>query len=133
MDRLTSEQLRDLTRIMDARYQSEMDELRAISERSRDARGQALRDGRPADELDAALAEIFLATESALVRQNAQDMRDIIAARTRLAAGTYGTCIECGANIGYRRLLAYPTAKRCIDCQRDHEHLRERQGGRRMS
>ncbi len=38
-----------------------------------------------------------------------------------MADGRYGVCVDCGAEIGYEPLLAYPTAKRCIACQRQHE------------
>jgi len=48
-------------------------------------------------------------------------LRDIKAARERLSAGTYGICTDCGEPITYERLLAYPTAKRCIHCQRLRE------------
>ena len=29
--------------------------------------------------------------------------------------------IDCDTDIAYQRLVAYPTAKRCIECQRDRE------------
>ena len=59
------------------------------------------------------------------------DVRDILAARLRMNAGTYGTCVDCGEAIGYQRLLAYPTAKRCIACQREHESELGARVGRR--
>ena len=39
----------------------------------------------------------------------------------RLAAGSYGTCIDCGKEIGFARLQAYPTARRCIACKQVYE------------
>lgn len=38
------------------------------------------------------------------------------AALTRIAAGTYGTCTNCGENIPLARLAAQPTATSCITC-----------------
>ena len=35
----------------------------------------------------------------------------------RINAGTYGTCSNCGATIGEKRLQAVPWAPFCIDCQ----------------
>jgi RNA polymerase-binding protein DksA len=34
----------------------------------------------------------------------------------RIEKGTYGTCSECGKQIGLKRLEARPIATRCIDC-----------------
>jgi RNA polymerase-binding transcription factor DksA len=56
-----------------------------------------------------------------MISQDIQDVRDINTARERLSAGTYGICADCGEAIAYERLLAYPTAKRCIHCQRLYE------------
>jgi len=36
---------------------------------------------------------------------------------TRLDNGTYGTCTNCGATIGDKRLAAVPWTPYCIDCQ----------------
>ena len=52
------------------------------------------------------------------------EVRDIVAAEARLAAGRYGICIDCGEPIGYQRLHAYPTAKRCLLCQRHRKKTR---------
>jgi len=38
------------------------------------------------------------------------------AALARVAAGTYGTCEDCGRAIAPGRLEARPAARRCIDC-----------------
>ena len=51
----------------------------------------------------------------------ARELRQIQKARKRLADGDINECIECGDDIGYRRLQAYPVATRCIYCQTQHE------------
>ena len=56
-------------------------------------------------------------TEFAINEHETAELGDIEAALERLDAGTYGQCSECGAIIPPARLNAYPTAKRCIDCQ----------------
>lgn len=121
MAHLTPEQIQHLDEIMDARWTREIAEINAVAARSRDERRQEVIAGRAADRLDEALAEVAQSTDYAIVRQNIADVRDIVAARKRLAAGTYGVCTDCGAEIAYERLLAYPTAKRCIRCQQEHE------------
>jgi len=45
-----------------------------------------------------------------------QEVQRIDAALERLAAGAYGTCVDCGAAIGVKRLKALPWAVRCTDC-----------------
>jgi DnaK suppressor protein len=35
----------------------------------------------------------------------------------RIADGSYGLCLICGARIPAARLHAQPTAERCVDCQ----------------
>lgn len=32
--------------------------------------------------------------------------------------GTYGKCIECGKSIPVERLIAFPTASKCMECKR---------------
>jgi RNA polymerase-binding transcription factor DksA len=50
-----------------------------------------------------------------------QELRDIDAARARLKNHSYGICMSCGDDIGFERLRAYPTAKRCLPCQQQRE------------
>lgn len=123
---LSQEQIDVLRQRMDERRAREISEIRSVAERAQDERLQAALAGREADPSDEALKEAAELADYAIVRQNIQDVRDIDAAYRRIAAGTYGECIVCGGDIGYDRLLAYPTAKRCIGCQREHEDRRAR-------
>jgi RNA polymerase-binding transcription factor DksA len=41
-------------------------------------------------------------------------------------------CVDCGASVGYERLEAYPTAKRCLACQQAHEKTRGSMGPSRL-
>lgn len=122
MATLTQAQIRHLSQLMDERYERERKEIAAVTQR---VRGQ-LDEGVPADWDDAALTKSDLASDDAVIRQDGADMRDILAARERLSAGVYGICTDCGEAIAYERLLAYPTAKRCIGCQRLHEQDKAR-------
>ena len=40
----------------------------------------------------------------------------------KLDANTFGECEDCAEQIGVKRLLANPIAKRCIDCQTKREN-----------
>lgn len=121
MTTLSTEQVAHLTTMMDERFAQELDEIRAVATRSRDERAQEALTGTLADRADQVLSEIATAADYAIVRQDIEDVRDIVAARRRLASGHYGVCVDCGEAIAYERLLAYPTAKRCIACQREYE------------
>lgn len=48
--------------------------------------------------------------------RRAGELRRIAAALVRLEAGEYGWCVECGEEIGDRRLEVDPAAARCRDC-----------------
>lgn len=49
------------------------------------------------------------------------ELRDIEDARERMADGSYGACEECGRDIPVQRLLAQPSARRCVTCQEKFE------------
>jgi len=42
----------------------------------------------------------------------------------RLSAGTFGSCIRCGLDVGIERLRARPAAELCISCARDADARR---------
>ena len=41
----------------------------------------------------------------------------VVAAMNRIEAGTYGTCLRCGQQVGAERLVAMPAAGLCIECK----------------
>jgi DnaK suppressor protein len=45
-----------------------------------------------------------------------QEIHQIRGALKRIAEGTYGVCVQCGADIDPKRLKALPIAARCISC-----------------
>ena len=53
-----------------------------------------------------------VAAHSGLQRERDQ----IRKARAALQAGTYGTCEQCGGDIGAARLEARPASTRCVRC-----------------
>jgi DnaK suppressor protein len=48
-------------------------------------------------------------------------LEEIDAALKRIDVGTYGICVNCGAQISPERLEAMPWATLCIDCKRKEE------------
>ena len=49
--------------------------------------------------------------DTALVDRQINEMREL----------EFGDCIDCGNEIGFERLLAYPSAQRCVQCQGQYE------------
>lgn len=77
--------------------------------------------GQVTDMEDAALADLVVDLDLADIDRDVEEIRDIDAALMRIAAGRYGVCIDCDEAIAVERLHAYPTAKRCYDCQQRYE------------
>lgn len=74
------------------------------------------------DEGDAATADLLVDIDHALIGRQLEELDDIRAACERMRKRRYGVCIDCEQDIGFERLSAYPTAKRCTRCQNVHEH-----------
>lgn len=127
---LNQDQIDVLRRMMEERRAREIAEIRSVAQRANDEHLQAVLTGREADRADEALRNAAQLAEYAIVHQDIEDVRDIDAAFQRINAGTYGECISCGEDIGYERLIAFPTAKRCISCQRELERQRALREGR---
>jgi DnaK suppressor protein len=70
---------------------------------------------------DQSIADVAADTTHAELDRDLIELRELDAARRRLAEGSYGLCVDCGADIDLERLRAWPGAARCIDCQRRHE------------
>ena len=77
--------------------------------------------GRVHDAGEESVAELVISTNFATLDREASELREVESALERLRAGRYGQCIECGGEIDRERLLANPTAQRCIECQTRRE------------
>ena len=56
-------------------------------------------------------------------QRDQQELMAVDAARGRIADGSYGVCVDCGAPIPVERLKAQPTALRCVACQSRYEKV----------
>jgi RNA polymerase-binding transcription factor DksA len=72
---------------------------------------------------DEALASTEQDFNHVLHERYLRELHEIEAVRRRLSAGEADRCMECGEEIGYERLLAYPFATRCVDCQARREQF----------
>jgi DnaK suppressor protein len=82
----------------------------------------------PGDSGDESLANTLADFNMARLDRHVQGLRDIEAAFLRIRNGEYGVCIDCGEDIGFTRMQAYPTAKRCIACQQQRERQHAQEG-----
>ena len=127
MKHLNGRQIEELTMQLNAR-------TRALGARVREELAasdmQHYRDlaGVVTDTADEALASALVDFDTAIIDRQVTELRDIEAARERMKAGTYGICIDCGDAVAYERLVAYPTAKRCVRCQQQRERSYAHQG-----
>jgi RNA polymerase-binding protein DksA len=118
---LTKTQRSKLARKLDEQYASLLEEVRDALEKSENQQYVELIDRAPADSGDQATGDALADLNLAIIDRHVREIRDIEATRARIADGSFGNCTDCGGDIGYERLLAYPTAKRCFACQRQHE------------
>lgn len=120
MSALSPSERDTLARMLAERKEALRGEIRAGLRRMRVEGYEDLLSG-TSDAGDRSVAKLLTDVTNAEVVRDAGELQDIFGAETRLAAGTYGTCIDCGLPIPYGRLVAYPTAKRCLHCQQIHE------------
>lgn len=59
--------------------------------------------------------------DTALVDRQINEMRELEISLKYLSELEFGDCIDCGNEIGFDRLIAYPSAQRCIQCQSQYE------------
>ena len=71
-----------------------------------------------------AVADLLVDLNMAEISREVQELRDIEGAVQRLTLGTYGVCLTCQEPIAPQRLESFPTAKRCLSCQRRYEETR---------
>src|SRR6266850_1429622 len=94
--------------------QNQTRELQRLIERRREALVAELRE-------DAARTREHPYLEQADLTRDLEEFRALEAARQRLKDGGYGICIDCGTDIDFPRLKAFPAAPRCIQCQERYE------------
>ena len=56
------------------------------------------------------------ARDAALLDRTERTLAELVAARRRLADGTFGRCQRCGGPIPTARLCARPEARHCVPC-----------------
>ncbi len=120
MAQLTADQLQHLRELLDEQEADVRKEYAVQRGRAAEAQSAHQFD----EDLDRGEESVALAqsdVDSAIEEHLRRELNQINYARQRLNDGSFGTCVDCGAHIGYSRLRAYPTATRCVSCQSRHE------------
>lgn len=132
MATLTPSQLDQLTRKLKENYQALLREVREELDNSGNQHRIDLLNNEPGDTGDESLANALADFNLTILDRHIDGMRDIEAALQRVKNGEYGVCIDCGDDVGFGRLQAYPTAKRCIVCQEQREKHYAQEGRPKM-
>jgi len=77
--------------------------------------------GQVHDLADESVADLLGDVNVTVMGHLISELRETEAALQRISTGSYGLCEDCGKDIPYSRLQAYPTARRCIADQERHE------------
>ncbi|BCB27836.1 conjugal transfer protein TraR [Sulfurimicrobium lacus] len=128
MKTFTVEQSQQLEEVLKQRYQQLLDEVRAELAGSGEQHFADFAESGGSDEGDESMADALADIAAARADRQINEMRDIEAARKRLKQGEFGICIDCAEAIVIARLLAYPTALRCVRCQQIHEKTHASEG-----
>jgi len=125
---LTKTQHSRLEHLLDKQYDELLEQVRSALEQSENQQYIELIDRAPADSADQAVGDALADLNLAIIDRHVLELRDIEAARVRIREAGFGICVDCSDEIGFERLLAYPTAKRCFNCQRQHEKTYAHEG-----
>lgn len=120
MTRLSDEQLNILRHLLNAertRLRGEIRDHLLVTDREQygDLAGQVHDAG------EESVADLLTDVNVAVMGRLIIELREAEAALERINAGGYGLCEDCGIDIPYARLQAYPAARRCIEHQEQHE------------
>jgi RNA polymerase-binding protein DksA len=132
MPALSPSQLDQLTEKLNDNYQVLLREVREELENSGNQHRIDLLNQEPGDTGDESLANALADFNLTILDRHIDAMRDIEAALQRIRNGEFGVCIDCGEDVTFPRLMAYPTAKRCIICQEQREKRYAQEGHPKM-
>jgi len=117
---LNRRQIIELAYALNTRRNELLAEIRNDVERVR-AEPYASVAGATPDIGDEAVADLLSDVGEAEVTRDLGELRKLEKALERVSEGSYGKCVDCGAEIPFERLRAQPGAERCRPCQGRHE------------
>lgn len=120
MSALAPADLRDLQRRLDEREGQLQAEVRSSRAESAD-KPSTVPHSQVQDDAEQAEERIRGAVTHADEERDIEELRQIEAAKGRMARGRYGWCADCDMEIPLLRLRAQPAAERCVRCQEAYE------------
>lgn len=118
---LSAEQQKQIELALKNRYQQLINEVRHELGQEGEQHFADFAEAGGSDQGDESVADALADIAAARVDRQVNEMRAIESARKQIKIGGYGVCGDCGEDIRFERLLACPTAIRCIGCQQKHE------------
>lgn len=127
-NRLSESQLSDISHQLSAQRQEILEHMRQqlhdTEEAQRFDRWTQLND--PGDY---SVADLMRDMELEQLDRETEQLAANENALVRIRKGSYGECADCGIDIKVERLLAQPTASRCLECQAKYEREHETRVG----
>lgn len=120
MKHISPHDLSRLRGLLDERERALREDIRRLLLESDDQHHKDLA-GMVADPGDESVANLLVDLDVAFIDRHIHELREIEAARGRMAAGDYGICTGCAGEIELERLFAFPEATRCTRCQAQYE------------
>ncbi|MBK9114134.1 MAG: TraR/DksA family transcriptional regulator [Betaproteobacteria bacterium] len=78
--------------------------------------------GEVADTGDESVAMLLTDLNNTMAQRHVDEIRAIDSALAHIRSDEFGYCADCGGDIPFERLKAFPTATRCTACQTKREH-----------
>ncbi len=118
---LPADQLDQIRARLAERRRTLLDDVRETLENTENQEYVEIIGRAPTDSGDASVSDELADLNLTMLDRHVAELRDIEGAEARMRDGTYGDCEDCGGEIGFERLLAQPTAIRCVLCQDQYE------------
>jgi RNA polymerase-binding protein DksA len=118
---LTRTQIQKLEKLLQAQRRASLEdaaaELKLVHEQS-----VADMAGEVADIGDESVAMLLTDLNNTMAQRHTDEIRAIDRALAQIGSDDFGFCTDCGGDIPFGRLQAFPTATRCTACQTKREH-----------
>lgn len=115
-DALSRAQISEITHNLEAERKELLEQIRSqIRESEQAERFDRLTQLN--DPGDYSVADVMRDMQLEQLDRETEHLQEIEDTEGRIQRGEYGQCADCGTDIKAARLLAQPTAKRCIQCQ----------------
>ncbi len=102
--------------LLESKEQELNDEIARFTEEARESQTAEVED--PLDEVTSSQAKAAAFSVSSIAADTLSAVR---AALQRIDSGEYGICVDCGREIGAKRLEAVPWTPYCIEDQERHD------------